>query len=74
MEKNSVLVRKWMTYYEEAKLFYEENGHLTVPHKYEVDDLRLGIWVSSQRESYQIGRLSERSHEIRQHIPFLHAA
>ena len=59
MEWNSVLVRKWMTYYEQAKLFYEENGHLTVPHDYVADGLKLGVWISSQRESYQIGRLSE---------------
>ena len=59
MEENSVLVRKWMTYYEEAKRFFEENGHLTVPHNYVANDLKLGVWVSSQRESYQIGRLSE---------------
>ena len=59
MEWNSVLIRKWMAYYEQAKLFYEENGHLTVPHDYVADDLKLGVWISSQRESYQIGRLSE---------------
>lgn len=59
MEWNSVLIRKWMSYYEQAKRFYEENGHLTIPHDYVADDLKLGVWISSQRESYQIGRLSD---------------
>ena len=59
MEWNSVLIRKWMSYYELAKKFYEENGHLTIPHDYMAEGLKLGVWMSSQRESYQIGRLSE---------------
>lgn len=56
---NSVLVRKWMQNYQLAEAFYEEHGNLVIPHDYEVEGQKLGIWISSQRESYAKGRLSE---------------
>ncbi len=59
MQWNSVLVRRWMKYYEQAKAYYEENGNLAVPYDYEAEGLKVGVWISSQRESYGIGRLSE---------------
>lgn len=57
---NSVLVRKWMGYYGLAEKYYEEHGDLNIPYDYIADDLKVGIWISSQRESYGMGRLSEK--------------
>lgn len=55
---NSVLVRKWMKYYGIAEGYYEKHGDLNIPYDYTVDGLKVGIWISSQRESYGLGRLS----------------
>ena len=40
----------WEVYYESAKLFFEENGHLQIPKKYVSDNgLNLGMWLMTQR-------------------------
>ena len=56
---NSVLVRKWMRYYGLAAEYYEEHGDLNIPYDYVAGELKVGIWISSQRESCGMGRLSE---------------
>ena len=56
---NSVLVRKWMRYYGLAEKYYEKYGDLNIPYDYIADGLKVGVWISSQRESYGMGRLSE---------------
>lgn len=56
---NSVLVRKWTRYYGLAADYYEEHGDLNIPYDYMADGLKVGVWISSQRESYGMGRLSE---------------
>ncbi len=62
-----VLQNKWLRNYELAREYYKKNGDLNVPHNYEVNladgrgenhNIKLGIWISSQRESYLKGRLS----------------
>ncbi len=59
IEWDSVLVRKWMRYYGLVKEYYEKHGDLDIPYDYVADGLKVGIWISSQRESYGIGRLSK---------------
>lgn len=59
MSWDPVLVRRWMGYYARAERYYEEHGDLVVPSGYETDGLKLGAWISSQRESYALGRLSD---------------
>lgn len=55
----SILVRKWNSYYELARQYYEEHGDLNVHLRYSTKDgTNLGIWVSSQRENYKKKRLS----------------
>lgn len=61
MEWESVLTRKWMHYYGHARRYFEENGNLAVPLNYISEDgVRLGVWISSQREGYSKGRLPTR--------------
>lgn len=50
IQKESVLRRNWLRYYEAAKRFFEQNGHLNVGHNYVTDDgVKLGVWIGSQR-------------------------
>lgn len=40
----------WDTYYEAAKLWYEENGNLKIPKNYVTESgLTLGAWINTQR-------------------------
>ncbi len=59
IEWDSVLVRKWMRYYGLAAEYYSKHGDLNIPYDYAADGMKVGIWISSQRESYGIGRLSK---------------
>ena len=59
IEWDPVLVRKWMRYYELAAEYYEKHGDLNIPYDHVADGQKVGIWISSQRESYGVGRLSE---------------
>ena len=60
MEWDSLFLRKWMRYYGLAKRYHEQHGHLDIPTTYETEGgIKLGIWISSQRENYAKGKLSE---------------
>jgi len=50
---------QWMRSYNCAKAYYDKHGNLNVPSGYSVDGIFLGIWVSSQRTSYNRGTLSK---------------
>jgi hypothetical protein len=57
ISRNDVL---WEQQYEEAKTFYRENGHLSVPKNYPVSTGRnLGTWVLRQRKKRRAGSLPE---------------
>lgn len=43
----------WESYFEMAKLFYEQNNHLLIPHDYIYQGKRLGRWIGTQRQNYQ---------------------
>ncbi len=57
----------WEVYYESAKLFFEENGHLQIPKKYVSDNgLNLGMWLMTQRRiraGKTVGNLSSQQIE-----------
>lgn len=58
----SVIKDRWLTNYNYAKCYYTEHGNLIVPYSYEMPsadgtNVKLGIWISSQRERYAKGRL-----------------
>ena len=56
----SVFQNKWQTGLEHAMAFARANGHLNVRHQYVSEDgYRLGGWISTQRERYKEGRISE---------------
>lgn len=43
--------RRWIEWYQDAKLFYETNGHLNVLPDYSTKEgYRLGYWINAQRE------------------------
>ena len=40
----------WMNWYQELKKYYEVNGNIDVPQKYETEEgLKLGVWLTKQR-------------------------
>ena len=61
--KWSVLL-KWEDYYNFAKIYYKQNGHLEIPQKYKVTlkdgtIVNLGFWINAQRQLHNKGKLSE---------------
>lgn len=58
MEWESVKNRTWMMYYGLAKEYYDQNGDLAVNLKYSKDGQNLETWLSSNRKSYNSGKLS----------------
>ncbi len=64
----AVLQNKWLRNYELAKDYYVKHGNLNISHDYEstiIDSrgeevkIKLGIWISGQRDNYLKNRLSE---------------
>lgn len=66
----SVSKERWQANYELAKAYYKEHGNLAIAHDYTVQNealkvafdegiSRIGIWISSQRDAYAKGRLSD---------------
>ena len=56
----SILTRKWMEYYRLAEQYFQEHGNLNVRNNYIAENgLKLGTWISSQRERYQEGALKD---------------
>ena len=49
----------WENNYKLAKVYYEEHGNLLIPSYYMVNGANLGTWITSQRNSYKMGTLSE---------------
>lgn len=60
----------WEDYIELAKNYYQENGNLNIPVKYQVtnetkEDINLGIWLSNVKQAYKRGQLNmERIKEL----------
>ncbi len=44
---------KWVQKYEKLKQYKEEHGNIDVPHFYEKDGIKLGTWLSTQRQAYK---------------------
>lgn len=69
MDWTSVKLRTWMRYYNAAASFYHEYGNLHIGSTYKTrDELNLGIWISSQRYSYSLGRLRQEQIELLEKI------
>ena len=59
----------WNRMYPEAQKYYQENGNLLVPFKYEISsDKKLGIWISECRGKYKDGKLSQEQIEALENI------
>lgn len=43
---------KWNQKYELVKQYYEKTGHLNIPIDYEINGVKLGIWLNRQRQLY----------------------
>lgn len=62
VSRNDIL---WEQQYEEAKAFYLEYGHLTVPKNYiGSNGKNLGTWVMRQRRNRRLGILKEKQIEL----------
>lgn len=56
----SVKIRTWMKYYELAKVYFHKHGNLQISSSYVTDEgIKLGVWISSQREQYAKNKLHE---------------
>ena len=49
---NYILTTEWMEYYECAKRYYQEHGHLLIIKAESYEDKDLGKWVNNQRHYY----------------------
>lgn len=59
MNWDSVKDRTWSFFFDLARDYYRKHGDLNVNAKYETEDgTKLGVWISSQRYSYNNGNLS----------------
>lgn len=59
MQWSSIFSRKWATYLELARKYHDEHGDLIVPKTYVTEEgVKLGIWISGQRDAYAKGRLT----------------
>lgn len=64
-----IRVRTWMKYYAEAQKYRDQHGDLNVKSNYITENgLNLGIWLSSQRYSYNLGRLPRKRIELLEEI------
>lgn len=46
--------RQWKQFYTEAKAYYDQNGNLHVPYRFQTENgLKLGAWVRNQRRQWQ---------------------
>lgn len=50
---------QWYEYYDLAVEYHKANGNLLIPQRYIVNDKKLGYWISTQRETYKAGKLSQ---------------
>ncbi len=63
--REPIYARNWMRYYAEAEKYSAEHGDLNVNANYVTDaGLNLGIWISSQRYSYGLGKLPKKRIEL----------
>ena len=44
---------EWLKYYEEVKTFYETHGHIFIPLKYKVNNIKIGKWLEEQKRLYK---------------------
>jgi len=59
--------QEWKKYYEYAKKYYEENGHLNVKYNYilkvksedKINEIKLGSWIARQKKYYHEQELSK---------------
>ena len=52
------LEERWFIYYNLARQFFEQYGHLRIPVVYTIDGVSLGHWIDYQRQKYKKGKMS----------------
>ena len=55
----NVLESKWEKFYSLAEKYYNDNGHLNVPNLYCYDGVKLGKWISQQRQKVKMKNYSK---------------
>ncbi len=50
---------KWNKKYKLAEKYYKDNGDLKIPTYYEIEGIKLGVWITAQRSKYKQGKLSK---------------
>ena len=55
----SMSEKQWDEHYQIAKRYYKEHGNLLIKETEQIDDLKMGYWIVSQRGQYKAGKLSE---------------
>ena len=64
------LYKKWLYKYELAKKYYEDHGNLNISTTYEVEGIKLGEWLKTQRSNYRLKKLSKQKLELLEKIGF----
>lgn len=48
-----VISYNWNEKYELAKEYYNKHRNLLIPHSYEINNIKIGQWISTQRQAYK---------------------
>ena len=66
--KNYFKEDAWMEKYKLALEYYEQHQNLDIPLKYEVNGVKLGIWLYNQKRAYRQGKLLPSRIELLENI------
>jgi hypothetical protein len=62
--------KRWIDNYNELVAYHAEHGDCNVQKKYEVNNIKLGIWADSQRKQYKKGKLNADSIAMLENLGF----
>lgn len=66
---SNMFTKAWNEKYEHAKQYYINNGNLLISGTYETNEgIKLGMWISHQRQAYLKGKLSKDRVELLEEI------
>ncbi|QNR65490.1 Helicase associated domain protein [Paenibacillus peoriae] len=54
-----VSANSWNNVFELLFIYKNKHGHINIPVRYEVDGIKLGVWVNAQRQFYKNNKLSQ---------------
>ena len=62
---------QWNKCYDLAVKYYNENGNLSIPTEYMINDINLGRWICKQRSNYKTGILTKNKFDLLEKIKMI---